>query len=117
MSDARTRLASLLHDADEAAAGGHASVPARLLQHRELLAALRDQIASDIEVATAVQELLALVRVYPVYSLDYRNGSEPERFRWGLRPGKVDAFDRVIEKLTQLVPRERAHFPSKEPTP
>ncbi len=103
--NARERLTRLVEDAEAAASGGHATVAERLLQHRELLVAIREQIDANARLRDAVLEMLALVRLYPVYSTDFRDGSAPTRHRWGLRPGKAEAFDRAIEKLS-LIARE-----------
>lgn len=116
--NARERLSSLLSDADAAANGGVAAVATRLLQHRQLLQALHECVEGDRQLEAACAELMECVKLYPVYSQDYREGANPITHRWGLRSmHHANRFHAVIEKIIPLIHRDTADFTAKEPTP
>lgn len=115
--NARERLSSLLADADAAANAGAAAVATRLLQHRQLLGALHDCVDGDRQLEAACAELMSCVKLFPVYSLDYRDGADPVSHRWGLKSMHHAArFHEVIERIIPLIPRDAAEFPAKDTT-
>ncbi|MES2347050.1 MAG: hypothetical protein V4641_05705 [Pseudomonadota bacterium] len=91
------RLTLLVDDATAAAAGGSRTVPERLMQHRDLLLAVRELLERDQRIAIALNQLWATLRLYPGYGTEH---ADAVRHRWGIK--NADAFHIAIERLSAL---------------